>query len=152
METRYYLVQQLEKLMRATYGWLSENDESLGKITYIVHIFSLLLIIILVIVSHLVYPVIWFQTLVFLVVFTVWIQHILLHACICSVLEIKLMGRKAHLAIDIILDIFKIPVSKETRMGITVLMSTSAVFFLGIELLSRCIMYIRELNNISLWA
>jgi hypothetical protein len=67
-------------------------------------------------------------------------------------LEIKLMGREAPLAIDVILDIFKIPVSKETRMGITVLLSTTAVFFLGLELMSRSIMYIRELNNLSLWA
>ena len=152
METRYYLVQQLEKILRGTYGWLSENDESLGKITYTLHIFSLLLILILVIVSHTIYPVIWFQCLVFMIVFTVWIQHILLHTCICSVLEIKLMGREAPLAIDVILDIFKIPVSKETRMGITVLLSTTAVFFLGLELMSRSIMYIRELNNLSLWA
>jgi hypothetical protein len=152
METRYYLVQQLEKLMRVAYGWLSENDESLGKITYMLHIFSLLLILILVIVSHTIYPVIWFQTLVFVIVLIVWIQHILLHSCICSVLEIKLMGRKAPLAIDIILEIFKIPVSKETRMGITVFLSTMAVFFLGLELLSRSVMYFREVNNLSLWA
>jgi hypothetical protein len=151
METKYYLVQQLEKLLRGAYGWLSENDESLGKITYMLHIFSLLFILILVIVSHTVYPVIWFQVLVFIVVFVVWIQHILLHTCICSVLEIKLMGREAPLAIDVILEIFKIPVSKETRMGITVCLSTTAVFFLGLELISRSIMYVRELNNVSLW-
>jgi len=152
METRYYLVQKLEKLLRGAYGWLSENDESLGKITYMLHIFSLLFILILVVVSHTIYPVIWFQFLVFIIVFIVWIQHILLHTCICSVLEIKLMGREAPLAIDVILDIFKIPVSKETRMGITVFLSTTAVFFLGLELVSRSIMYIRELNNVSLWA
>jgi hypothetical protein len=62
------------------------------------------------------------------------------------------MGREAPLAIDVILGIFKIPVSKETRMGVTLLMSTMGVMFLGLELLSRSVMYFREINKFSLWA
>jgi hypothetical protein len=152
MELRKYIVDYLEKMMRFLYGWMATNDESLGKITYAVHLFCLVFIIILIFLSHTIYPVIWFQFITFLIVLIVWIQHIILKICVCSVLEIKLMGREAPLAIDVILGLFKLPVSKETRMGVTLLMSTMGMLFLGLELISRSVMYFREINKFSLWA
>ena len=152
MDVRTYLTNKLETCVRYVYARIAENDETLGQILFTTHVFSILLVFILVIVSHTIYPVIWFQVLVFLIVLIVWCQHIFLHTCICSLLELKLLGKEAYLAIDCILQLFKIPVSNKARMGITLMLSTAGVFFLGLELIARSVMYGRDLYGFSGWA
>lgn len=151
MSTKEIIVDSLEKAFRWGYKWLTDNDMILGKIVYTLHIISLSVIVIMIFVSHIIYPVIWLQIGVFLVVLIIWLQHILLHSCVCSSLERKLMGGNARLAIDGILELFKIPITKETRMGITVLLSTFTVLFLGLELIARGVMYSRTYYGGSPW-
>ena len=151
-ETINFLVEQLESTIKFIYEWFKTEEENLGKLVYSVHIFLLLVLCCLIIISHLIYPVIWFQIFVFLITLAVWLQHIILHTCISSVLEMKLLGRDAPLAVDIILNMFKIPILKETRVGVTVMLSTCGVAFLGLEIIARGILYLRELGGISLWA
>ena len=145
------LVFFLEKFMRYFYGWLAENDEILGRIVYVLHIFVFNMVVVLIILSHTLYPVFWFQVFVFLIVFIVWIQHVILRTCICTSLERKLIGKSAPISIDIILETLNIPVSTESRMGVTLLTSTFAVFFLGLELLARMSMNLREQLEWSSW-
>ena len=147
-----FLVDQLESTIKFIYEWFKTEEENLGKIVYSLHIFLLVLLFCLILISHLLYTVIWLQIFVFIIAFVVWLQHILLHTCISSVLEMKLLGRNAPLAIDIILNMFKIPILKETRVGITIMLSTCGVAFLGLEIIARGILYLRELGGISLWA
>ena len=147
-ETSVFL---LEKFMRYFYGWLAENDETLGRIVYVLHIFVFNMILVLIIVSHTIYPVFWFQVFVFLIVFLVWTQHVILRTCICTSLERKLIGKSAPISVDIILETLKIPVSTESRMGVTLLISSLTVFFLGFEILSRISMNLREQFEWSLW-
>jgi hypothetical protein len=151
MDAKKQLVDLLESVMRYFYGWLAENDEMLGRILYILHIFTFNTIIVLIILSHTIYPVIWFQIFVFLIIFLVWAQHIILRTCICTSLERKLIGETSPISIDIILDLFKIPISRESRMGVTLLMSSTVVFFLGGELVARGAMALREHMELSLW-
>lgn len=151
MSVKQKIIDALEAILRWGYQWLSDNDGVLGKILYTLHIWSILVIVVMIFVSHTIYPVIWLQVLVFLVVLVIWLQHILLHSCVCSSLERKLMGGDARLAIDIVLEIFKIPVTKETRMGITVMLSSCTVLFLGLELIARCVMYLRSELQLSPW-
>lgn len=152
MTVKKVIIDYLEKALRWSYRWLSDNDEILGKVLYTLHILSLLVIIVMIFVSHVIYPVIWLQILVFSVVLIIWLQHVLLHSCVCSSLERKLMGGDARLSIDIILEMFRIPITKESRMGITVMLSTCAVLFLGMELTARGVMYLRSELELSPWA
>jgi len=152
MDVRTYLTNKLEECVRYIYARIAENDETLGQILFTTHVFSILLVFVFILISHTIYPVIWFQVLVFIIVFTVWIQHIFLHTCICSLLELKLLGKDAYLAIDCVLELFKIPVSNKARMGITLMLSTAGVCFLGLELVARTVMYLREIYGFSGWA
>jgi len=146
-----FLVEKLESSIKFVYGWLQANDESLSKITYMLHVFSILLVFVLIIVSHVIYPVFWFQLLVFIITAIIWLQHIFLHTCICTFLEVKLGGIHTPIAVDPILQIFSIPVSKQTRMGVTLILSTAATLFLGLELVARSVLYARSEYGFSTW-
>ena len=151
MDVRTYLTNKLETCVRYLYAQIGKNDEILGQMLFTTHIFSVLMLFALIIISHTFYPVLWFQIFVFLIVFAAWTQHIVLHTCICSMLEIKLLGKDAYLTIDFMLQLFGIPVSNKTRMGITVMLTSTAVIFLGLELVARTVMYARELYGFSTW-
>jgi hypothetical protein len=53
--------------------------------------------------------------------------------------------------IDSLLNIFAIPVQNETRMGVTLILSTVGVLFLGLELIARSVMYGRQMLGVSTW-
>jgi hypothetical protein len=53
--------------------------------------------------------------------------------------------------IDSLLNIFSIPVQNETRMGVTLMLSTVGVLFLGLELIARSVMYGRQMLGVSTW-
>ena len=105
----------------------------------------------LLILSHTVYPIFWFQFMIFLFVCIIWIQHVILQTCVLTSIERRLLGPNSHTMIDSLLTIFNIPVQKETRMGVTLMLSTVGVMFLGLELTARSSMYCRELLGASRW-
>ena len=65
-QIRTFLVDSLETFVKFFYGWISDNNEALSKMTYTLHIFVLLFFFSLVFVSHVIYPVFWFQVIVFI--------------------------------------------------------------------------------------
>jgi hypothetical protein len=151
MSIRARIVDCLEAAMRFLYRWLTTNDEILGKITYTLHLFGFYTLLVLIVMGHTVYPVFWFQTLTFFFVAAVWVQHILLKTCVFTSLERRFMGPDSSVMIDVLLELAGIPVQKETRMGVTVLVSTAGVLFLALELIARMSMYGRELVGMSRW-
>ena len=151
MTLKQQCVDVLETCVRYMYGWLTENDEILGRIVYVLHIFVFNMVLVLIIMSHTLYPVFWFQAVVFALVLAVWAQHVMLRTCICTSLERKLIGESAPISIDIVLSWLDMPISHKTRMGVTLLLSSSFVSFLGLELVARGSMYVRESMGWSLW-
>jgi hypothetical protein len=145
------MVDGLEVFVRCFYKWLTDKDEILGKITYTIHLFGFYTLLVLIVIGHTVYPVFWFQAFVFGFLVLVWIQHILLKTCVFTSLEHRFMGPDSSVMIDVLLELAGIPIQKETRMGVTVLLSTAGVVFLGLELLARMSMYGRELVGMSRW-
>ena len=133
------IVNALESAVRYLYKWLTENDEILGKIVYVLHLAGFWTLIMMIFLSH-VFPYFWFQVGVFVVVFSTWIQHVLLNTCVLTSLEIKFIGENVICMTDSLLSIFNIPATNETRMGVTVLLSTVMTLFLGMELLARVIL------------
>lgn len=126
-------------MVRYLYGWLTENDEILGKIVYVLHLAGFWTLITLIFLSH-VFPYFWFQVGVFMVVLLTWIQHVLLNTCVLTSLEIKFTKDSVVRMVDSLLVMFHIPASNQTRIGVTVMLSTVMVFFLGLELMSRIIL------------
>jgi hypothetical protein len=151
-EIRNFLINQLETIVKFCYSWLSQNDEILSKITFILHILLIISIFMLIFISHTIYPVFWFQSLIFIIVFIVWFQHLFLHMCVCTSLEIKLGGRDSPIAVDPLLHFFGIPISRETRIGVTLFMTSMMAIFLGLELTARGVCYAREQYGFSNWA
>lgn len=149
---RTSFVDGLEHATRFVYGWITDNTETLGRIVYFWHLFTILTCGTLIVVSHVIYPVVWFQLLVFGIVALIWMQHVLLRTCICTALERRWLGKETPLAVDVFLEFFRIPVTNDTRFGVTILMSTAAVAFLGLELIARANMTIRQSLGFSLVA
>ena len=105
----------------------------------------------LVVLSHTVYPIFWFQLMIFVFICIIWVQHIILQTCVLTSIERRLLGPNSHTMIDSLLTIFNVPVQKETRMGVTLMLSTVGVMFLGLELVARCVMYGRSVVGASMW-
>ena len=148
-EIRDKLVDGLESVMEFAYGWISEKKEIIGQVTFFWHIYAICTITVLVIVSHIIYPVFWFQFIVFCICGIIWLQHILLRTCVCTSLESRFLGKETPFAIDVILDLFSIPVNRESRMGVTILISTIATALLGLELIARCVLSLRVYFGLS---
>jgi hypothetical protein len=148
---REYIVNTLEGWARIAYSWITDKDEVLGEIIYTLHLFGFYTLMVLIVVSHTFYPMFWFQAFVFGFLSLVWLQHMCLKTCVLTSLERRLLGRQHPLMIDGLLDMFGIPVQKETRMGVTLMLSTVGVLFLGLELTSRSVMYARSLMGVSVW-
>ena len=151
MSLRSQIVEKLETFFRFVYKWITDKDEILGEIIYTLHMFGFWTLMVLIFVSHLIYPVFWFQFLIFSFICIIWVQHVLLHTCVLTSLERKLMGPESHTMIDTLLNFFKIPVQKETRMGVTLMLSSVGVMFLGLELIARSVVYGRGLLGVSTW-
>ena len=79
-------VSGLRKAVVFMYQWLTDEQEALGYILGFLHLMTGFVLSLLVVLSH-IFPNIWFQLGVFLCVFAVWIQHILLNVCISIVAE-----------------------------------------------------------------
>lgn len=152
MSLKNAIVDILETAMRFMYGWIAKNDEILGEIVYTSHLAGFYTLLVLIFISHTFYPVFWFQVFVFLFLFAVWIQHLVLKTCVLTSLERRLMGPEHALSIDVLLNCFGIPVQRETRMGVTLMLSTVGVMFLGLELFARSAVYLRGLYGFSEWA
>jgi len=145
------IVDNLEVFFRFIYKWITDKDEILGEIVYILHIFGFWTVMVLVIISHTLYPVFWLQFIIFSFICLVWLQHVVLRTCVLTSIERRFLGPSGHNMIDSLLNIFAIPVQNETRMGVTLMLSTVGVLFLGLELIARSVMYGRQMLGVSTW-
>jgi len=151
MSVRGTIVETLEKWLRFAYKWVTDQDDVLGEIVYILHMFVFWTLIVLIIISHTLYPIFWFQFVIFCFTCLIWIQHLILNTCVLTSIELRLLGPHNHLMIDSLLTIFGIPIQKETRMGFTLMLSSACVMFLGLELTARTVMYGRSMLGASTW-
>jgi len=89
-KTINYLVSQFRDVVRFLYQWISSDGEVLGYILGIWHVMVCITIFICILISHTIYPSFWFQFIVFISMFTIWIQHIFLQVCVVFVAEMSL--------------------------------------------------------------
>jgi hypothetical protein len=139
------LVQKLETqlrfLVRFAYRWLTTEGEALGYILGSLHFMLFVFLVLLVIASHTVYTNFWFQLVIFICIFLIWIQHILLKVCISVVAEKNFTNNTSpfHTLLEDVLHIHPADFG-----NYFVLAETVALGCFGLELISRCSGYLRE--------
>jgi hypothetical protein len=83
----------LEKVFSATYtfySWFSTKGEILGYILAVFHFIISAGLITLIVISHTIYPSVWLKLFVFVCLFLIWLQHVVLDLCIVTVWESQL--------------------------------------------------------------
>ena len=113
-----------EILFRQIFGWMSDNSVVIGFIIRIIHSMITLLIVNLIVIS-IFFPT--FRLITFILLFLIWIQHIIFQCCILSICELKLLDDDF---LTIITDIFGIPYS--VGSFIFIIIETITVVVLGL--------------------
>jgi len=145
------VVEKLENYTRNIisflYGWISTDGEVLGYILGVVHFVVSMTIIVMIVVSHTLYPAFWFQVGVFLCLLVIWLQHIFLKVCISIVAEQKLTNSEPPF-FQIIRNIIGISPSEFSTYF--VIAETMAVGCFGLEIVSKISVYIHEFYGMNL--
>lgn len=142
---RKRLQNSLETGLRYLFFWESD-DVKIGHFVRILHQMFIMFLIVCYLLVHTFFPSYIFLFFVWACIILIWIGHVITGGCIFTRIEQKLTGEKVTIA-DPLLELFQIPVTKETTMGITVLTSTIATIFLTFELLLRTIINIKSFMN-----
>jgi len=133
-----YVIQKLEYFLRRfiqfAYKWLTTDGEVLGYILGFLHFITSILIFILLIVSHTIYPVFWLQVFVFICLFLIWLQHVVLKVCISVVAE-KAFTKNESPFYKLLEDLFGISPSEFGTYLVTI--ESVAVGCFGLELISH---------------
>lgn len=140
----------LEMVLRWIFFW-ETDDKRLGRLIYFLHQTSVMFTVVCYMVIHTLYPSYILLGIIWAITCFVWLLHIFTGGCVLTRIEQKLTGEK-NTIIDPLLEIFHIPTTKETSMGITVLMSTVFMAALSFELLARTIINVKSITiptNIS---
>jgi hypothetical protein len=107
-----------------------------GKILRYIHHFFSNAIIVLIVVSHTIYPAFWLQTIVLFFCVLVWLQHVTCNGCVLSKVEQKLIGDSDSFVTPI-LEAFHLKPTQDLAIAIVIMGSTIGVFLLGLEWLAR---------------
>jgi hypothetical protein len=112
------------------------DDERKGKILRWVHYFMTNALLIMIVVSHTIYPAFWLQTFILIFSIFAWLQHITCNGCVISKVEQKLIGDSKSF-VDPFLELFHIEPTKELSIAFLILGSTIGVGLLGLEWIAR---------------
>jgi hypothetical protein len=107
-----------------------------GKIVRYIHDFMSNALIILIVISHTLYPAFWLQTVILFICIIVWLQHLACNGCVMSKVEQKLIGDTNSFATPI-LEVYHIEPTKELTSALVILGSSVSVFFLSLEWFAR---------------
>lgn len=144
-------VEKAERYLRQAvtflYSWLSTDGEVLGYILGVCHFVISATICVMVLVSHTLYPVIWFQVLVFVLLLLIWIQHVFFKVCISIVAEQKLTNKEPPF-FQIIRDVLHIQPTEFVNYFLVA--ETVWVGCFAMELLAKLSVYIHKYYGIEL--
>ena len=144
-------VEKAERYLRQAvtflYSWLSTDGEVLGYILGVCHFVISATICVMVLVSHTLYPVIWFQVLVFVLLLLIWIQHVFFKVCISIVAEQKLTNKEPPF-FQIIRDVLHIQPTEFVNYFLVA--ETVWVGCFAMELLAKLSVYLHKYYGIEL--
>jgi len=107
-----------------------------GKILRYIHNFLSNTLIILIVISHTLYPAFWLQTILLFICVLVWLQHLACNGCVVSKVEQKLIGDHESFVTPI-LEAFHLEPTPELGNVFVIVGSSMGVFLLGLEWLGR---------------
>jgi hypothetical protein len=116
---------------------MSSKIQIVGFIISILHVLFLTTMITLILVSHTIYTALWFKVILFLTLFLIVVQHIILGTCFVSIFEKKYIGSEtAHYdnIIEKFLSLFNVSIKEYYDVSLAVEITATA--FLGLEILS----------------
>jgi hypothetical protein len=139
--------ENLRVFIRFIYSWLSTDGEVLGYILGVCHFVISVTISVMVVVSHTLYPVLWFQILVFVLLLVIWIQHVFFKVCISIVAEQKLTNNEPPF-FQIIRDILHIQPTEFINYFLVA--ETVWVGCFSLELLAKLSVYLYDYYDLVL--
>lgn len=80
-------VENLKNTIRFLYKWLTNEGEALGYILGYIHFMLFMFLMVSIIISHTIYPNFWLQLAIVIIIFFIWLQHIILKVCVSVVAE-----------------------------------------------------------------
>jgi hypothetical protein len=144
------IIQKLEQYTRKgiefLYGWITTDGEILGYILGVLHFTIVTGLIVAFIVSHTVYPVFWFHCVLYAILVIIWLQHIFLKACFLMVAEknlTKTVSPFYNLSKDLI------GVSSDDVITYFIIAETTAVVFIGFEIISKIAVHVYAMYGIK---
>ena len=145
------LEEKIRNLIRFLFQWISEDGEVLGYILSVIHILGTAAIGMCIFLSHTIFPVLWFQIFSFVLVFIVWIQHIVIKVCVISVAESVFTSSEAP-SLKLLSFIYGMIFGNDFNepLNILVLAETVLVFSLGLELTAKFAEHLYKINGIIL--
>lgn len=113
-KTINYLESKLRNIIGFLYSWITHDGEILGYILGVLHFMISIVIFMVLIISHTIYPRLWLQCIALIFMSLVWIQHIILKVCISIVAEEKFTNGRAPFfgIVNDISNLFKIPLDR----------------------------------------
>lgn len=141
----------IRKVITFSFQWISEDGEVLGYILAIIHVMGTIAIGMCVILSHTLYPVLWFQIFSFVFLFSVLIQHVFLKVCVISVAE--QMFTSSLPPSHVLLNYLYASLFGNTcvePLSMIVFGETILVSALGLELIAKFAEYVYKINQVSL--
>uniref|UniRef100_A0A6C0JSG1 Uncharacterized protein n=1 Tax=viral metagenome TaxID=1070528 RepID=A0A6C0JSG1_9ZZZZ len=145
-----YLESNLRFLVSFLFQWISTDGEVIGYVLGVIHFMISVIIVILLFVSHTIYPALWLQGSVLLCLIIIWFQHIILKVCISIVAEEKLTNGKSPFfqLVNDISRLFDIPLDRfieNILIAETISIASFTMAFIG-----RISLYAHEYYGINL--
>ena len=133
----------IKNTIRFLYKWLTSEGEALGYILGHIHFTLFVCLLLLVVVSHTIYPNVWLQFFVVCIIFLIWLQHVFLKVCISIIAEKDFTNHISPFH-HILETVFGVSIHDFTNYFIVA--ETVALLCFSLELISRCIIQIQASN------
>jgi hypothetical protein len=136
-----YIIEKLQFFTKCIfsflYRWITTDGEVVGYILGFMHVFTAILVLVCVIVSHTFYPVFWVQCVVYSWILVIWIQHVVLNVCVITLVEKDFTQKDSpfYLLLDDILKLLNVDVYQV--LNYIVVAETVAVACFGLEIVSK---------------
>ena len=136
-----FLQKHIVQSIRFLYNWFTTDGEILGYILAVFHVMISVGVFSMIIFSHTIYPTFYFQAITFLVLFIIWIQHVLLRVCVYVVAEKELTQTISPYSELIKEFLNKYNITSKQFITYFIITETVGLGCFGLELISRCFHY-----------
>jgi hypothetical protein len=139
-----YLEIKLRTLISFLYCWITHDGEILGYILGVLHFMISIVIVIVLFISHTLYPALWLQGVALFCMALVWFQHVILKVCISIVAEERLTNGQAPFfgIVNDISILFRIPLDRFIEN--ILLAETISVASFTLAFIGRISLFIQE--------